>query len=293
MCAASAPRASSSVASGRLSAATSSSGPTGRPKTASRRRTCCVSGESPRTRASRASPSDAGNRRGGARRPQLLGQERVAVRARVDRRHRRARHRLAGDRRQLLGGLLERQALEPQVDDRIAADQLGDELPRRVIGCQLVAAERDCDGQPLVLERPRGGAQEVARRLVGPVDVLDDDRRGLLLAHAPEQLQHRGVRVRGRDGLRRRRRRGRRRAEQDIQQSAGGRLQAGHDGRAFAPGQRVEDPGQRRERELAAGQRQALAAQAEHPRVRGTALELAHQPRLADAGLARHDHSDA
>jgi hypothetical protein len=82
-------------------------------------------GQRPHTREERVAEARR-NRRRPARRPQLLREERVPVGARVHGLDGAVRHGLPGDRRELRGGLLAREARQLEVGHRGAADELGD-----------------------------------------------------------------------------------------------------------------------------------------------------------------------
>ena len=118
----------------------------------------------------------AGTDRGIRRRDQLLGEERVAVRAARDRiEERRARGR-ADDARQQLG---QRSALESREVEAIHAGlpfRLGQPGRERMATMELVRPERADDAQPLVARVAPQEGEQVARRPVGPVEVLDDEQ---------------------------------------------------------------------------------------------------------------------
>ena len=100
------------------------------------------------------------------------------------------RDRPAGDRLELARHVraTQRGELDPPHDGLAA--ELGDEPPQRVAGVELAGPIRQEDGDPL---RPQVAGEEldqIARRAVGPVDVLEHDRERLALVRdACELLQ--------------------------------------------------------------------------------------------------------
>ena len=124
---------------------------------------------------------------------QLLGEERVAARPAMDRVEERRAQVVTGDRPQLVGDLhrVERQ----QRDPLHAADslQLGEERQQGMPPVELVRAVAEHQGHPRVPQVPDQEAEEVARRAVRPVKILDDedDRRrgGEPLERAEDQLE--------------------------------------------------------------------------------------------------------
>src|SRR5262245_56640572 len=112
---------------------------------------------------------------GGPRGEQLLGEERVALGALVDRRDD-GRIRLAAEDRLDLGGRLGRvERYEPDQLDRCQSLHLGKPRPEGVTPVELVGPIR-CDDTETLIPRVAGDERrEVARRRVGPVQVLDDE----------------------------------------------------------------------------------------------------------------------
>ena len=125
---------------------------------------------------------------------QLLGVERVALRAGVDALHLLRRQRRSGDRLQVLGqlGPGERGQLQPL--HRRQPDQLGQQRPQRVPPVQLVGPVADDQRH---LARPQGAGQEgdqVPGGAVGPVQVLQHQRHrgpfGEAHQHGPHGVEH-------------------------------------------------------------------------------------------------------
>ena len=270
MCSPTARRRAPTVWPGSPAAPTTTSSPTARPNTARRFRTSwtCIG------QRTHAPEQRVAERRGDARRavrpaqgPQLLGEERVALGASVDGVELVLGDRAVRDPLELRRRVLACQAAELEPEDGLRADHLGEERAHAVVGRQLVAAEGRRDQDPVVLEVARQVADEVTRRVVGPVDVLDDDGDGLLGGDAPERVQHRRLRVRGPDPAagplpgREIARVGGRRPEQRVDEAARTRIQAADRLGAGAGGELAEDADQRREGELATLQGEALAAQ--------------------------------
>ena len=96
----------------------------------------------------------------------------------------------AGDRLELAGDVVAAERLEIEPGDERPARQLRDEAPRRVRGRELAGAvgerERDALGAQVAGEE----RDEVARRVVGPVHVLEHDQQRPAFRRAPEQLEH-------------------------------------------------------------------------------------------------------
>ena len=75
--------------------------------------------------------------------------------------------------------------------DALEPIQLRQERTQRVLAVQLVRAVGADDGEPLAAGRSQQEGEEVARRAIGPVQVLDDEHQRRLLAEPPEQGQQR------------------------------------------------------------------------------------------------------
>ena len=212
---------------------------------------------------------------------QLLDEERVAARARVQLVDQRRGDRAAGERLELLCDVVppERRQLDPQ--HRPAPPQLPGE-PAQVLGERVVhpvGREHDDRLRAQVAGEER---QQHQRRAVSPVDVLEHEQhRAVECAEQVEQQLVQPPRAAPARRLARkdRRQRGPRLAGQAAEvrlQPVGGEV-----------AQRRHD---RRVRQLLTAELDALSVQDE-PAVRGR-LQLRHQPRLADPGLAG-DQRDA
>ncbi len=114
----------------------------------------------------------------GAGREELLGEERIAVRALEDRRDEIPVRRVPEDPGQLAGDRLRPEP--PQLDsfDPREAVRLGEPEEERVAPGELIASERDQEEQRLRLRVPDEERKQLPGRIVCPVEVLDrqDDR---------------------------------------------------------------------------------------------------------------------
>jgi hypothetical protein len=220
------------------------------------------------------------------RRQQLLGEERVALRAGEHGIHQVGGRRRPKDCAQLGQRLGPLEARQLQTLDRTGPAKLGQVGPRpRPPG--LVAAVGDHQQHPLAAQVSDQERQQVAGRAVGPVQVLDHQQQRCLLAEAADQTQQQLEQARLRvlagraSGLR----------------FAEGGEQAGKlwPGRADEPAHRVRaELGDQRPQHLhdrgirqgPVGHRHAAAAK--HPGGGGgaTSGQLGDQARLADAGFA-------
>ena len=221
-------------------------------------------------------------------REQLFEEERVPAGARVQIGDQRRRQRAPGDHLELPRRVGRRQGLELDARDHGPADQLGHERPQRVVGQQLLGAVRDGNGDPLGAQVAREERQQVARRAVRPVQVLERDQDGRALGReAREQPQQDLVQPRLPErapgpGAGRRRSGGHRVGQQDVERLA----RLGGDGPVL--GQPAQRRGDRCVRELLAAELDAFAVQHEEPARPRLGLERLQQARLADAGLAGH-----
>ena len=210
---------------------------------------------------------------------QLLGEERVALRAGADRLDQLGAQRavaLAGDERR---ELVPRERSELHRERNPAAPQPGGQPVHRVVLAHRVLPPRRDDEHAAVVDGVRQEGEEVERRPVGPVQVLEHqhDRRGGAetlerRAHRLEQVQLRRARVPVRG-------RGERRAGQQARQL----LQPVEGGRAAQRPERLD------EREVGQGGSDEVDAPSrEHGRAAPARplRQLAGQPRLADAGGA-------
>ena len=133
-------------------------------------------------------------------REQLLGEQRVALRAAEQPRQQVLAGRLAEDVVELLGELGARQRLELHPAGAGVALELGQQRAQRVAAVQLVRAVGRDDQHALAAQRARQVHEEGARRAVGPVQVLDRDQQAFLTREQLEELEQ-GVeqaRLRGR-----------------------------------------------------------------------------------------------
>ena len=139
-------------------------------------------GSTSRSVSGRPRPSD-------ARGDELLGEERVAFGALVDRRDQARPGRMPEDRAELAGDLatLEPSQLDPL--DAGSAIRLGEPEEQRVAPRQLVAAERDEQQQTLRLGIADQERQELPCRVVGPVQVLDREHDRSVGGEPPEQVE--------------------------------------------------------------------------------------------------------
>ena len=160
---------------------------------------------------------------------------------------------------------------------------------------QLVAAIGADDQQALVAQAAQQRGQELERGAIGPVQVLDDEQDGQLGGQPIEQPAEHPEQA----GL--------------CERVAGvvvaivpprGRAPIGHDPRQLGvtrPDERREGVrielareasqrrGDRRVGQLAGAEGRAFAAHHARAAIGRAPLDLAHQPRLADAGLAAHE----
>jgi hypothetical protein len=229
---------------------------------------------------------------------QLLDEERVALAARVQARDELRFGGAAEDPRHLRRELRRRERLELDALNQLAALLFGQERAQRMAAMELVAAIGAHDQQALVVQPTQQRRQELERGTVGPVQVLDGEQHGRLGGQPVEQ-----------------------RAQEPEQARLGVRLAAGgHALRALGPrqgwaqlgreprqlvacpseqlvegcrielaGEPAQRGGERRIGQLARAEGHAVAAQHARPAIDGPPLELAQQPRLADAGLAGHE----
>jgi hypothetical protein len=116
----------------------------------------------------------------------LLDEERVALGAVEDELDERRGRRVAADRRQLLPYLLVREAAQLQPLDRADALELGERLAQRMAALQLVGAVGEDEQHADVAQRAHQERHEVARPLVRPVKVLDEQRDRALGGQATE-----------------------------------------------------------------------------------------------------------
>jgi hypothetical protein len=120
---------------------------------------------------------------------QLLDVERVALRARRDAPGHRHVGRAQQDRLDLLADLGLGERAERDRLNRRAALELGDVALERLQVPAVVQPVRRDEQDPLAVRIARHERQEVERRGVGPVDVLDDQHHRRLVGQAREQLE--------------------------------------------------------------------------------------------------------
>ena len=136
-----------------------------------------------------------------ARREQLLDEERVAARARVQLLRERRRNALAREPFELARDLLGRQRSELDALHEVTPRQLAGEPPQ--LGRErVVDAVAGQHHEPLRAQIAREEGEQRERRAIGPVDVLEHEQnRPALLREPAEQLEQRARRAgRGRRG---------------------------------------------------------------------------------------------
>ena len=199
-------------------------------------------------------------RRAPVRREQLLGEVRVPLGARVDARDRRLVGGRPEDALELAGGLLAVEGREVEPLGR--ARELGDQALQRRRDVRLVGPHRGHHEQRQLPEVADEEAQQVLGGVVGPVQILDHEHHRPVPRQAPQRGDH------GLEPLRTR-----------VAGLGGGRRRR--------HGEAAQGRRERGVRELAGLHRDAVAPQ--HRRLHGRG-ELAHEPRLADPGVARDEH---
>ena len=125
------------------------------------------------------------------RREQLLGEQRVALAARVQALDELAVGRAAEDVLEQVGELVARQARQLDPARARVALELGEQRAQRVAAVQLVGAVGRDHEHALGPQAAGEEDEEGARRAVGPVDVLEHERERLLAAEQVEQRQQR------------------------------------------------------------------------------------------------------
>ena len=169
----------------------------------------------------------------------------------------------------------------------LAALELGDDRPQRMAAVQLVAAVGADHEDVLAAQRAGEEDEEVARRAVGPVEVLDDEDGGVVAAEAVEQGEQRLEEPRLRGDLADVG--GRRLRAAELGQELGEVVAAGAEGvedgvaGAHERAQRGDD---RRVGQLAGAELDALAEEDARAAVRGARRELVDEAGLAHARLA-------
>jgi hypothetical protein len=229
-------------------------------------------------------------------RQQLLAEERVSFRALIEPAHKRRIRVAAENAAQLRGQLIRREAAQLQPLDHGARIVLGQKRPQPMAPMQRVRAIAACQQQPLLARVAYQEREEIERRSVRPVNVLDRQQQRRVLSEAGEhprdQLEQAHLRERftGRP-LRRFQRPGS--AElghqpRELLPTASEQLV--QDIRIELPHQAPERRSHRRIRKLALRIAHAIAAQhpgAAPPRRAG---QLTQQPALTDARVTRREH---
>ena len=217
-------------------------------------------------------------------REQLLAEQRVAAGPLPQPLQQVGGGRRAEDVRRLLGQLVAAERLDRDPARARVELELREQRPQRVAAVQLVGAvgrdhEHPLDGQAAREERER-----LARRPVGPVQVLDHEQHRALAPERVEQRQQaleqprlaalRAVRPGSGDPGQQRRHGGADRLRQRGVAGACERPQRGDE---------------REVRQLAVAEVDGLARQHERAPISRALGELGEQPRLPDARLARHE----
>jgi hypothetical protein len=131
---------------------------------------------------------------GGPGGQQLLGVERVALRAGEDVLQPVRRQRSSGDRLQVLGQLDPGEGGQLQPLHRGQPDQLGQQRPQRVAAVQLVGPVADGHGHPAGAQGAGQEGDQVAGGPVGPVQVLQHQHHrgplGQAHQHGPHGVEH-------------------------------------------------------------------------------------------------------
>ena len=228
---------------------------------------------------------------------QFLGEERVAVRAGMDRLDEGRREVVPGDGLELGGDVAQVERLETDPFDAPTPLKLGQIRQQRMPPMELVGAVRHDDRDRRVAEVAHKEPEQVARGPIGPVEILDEEEEG------------RGCREAFED------------AEEELEQPALGRPDAqvgdrpvdrcpeireeSGELRAARPDDGVQLLGRRTAYEAAQGldhrcvwQRpfadlDAAADEDRHPLLTRQLRHLGDEPRLADPGLARDEQRAA
>ena len=219
-------------------------------------------------------------------REQLLGEQRVALAARVQTLDQLGIGRRAEDVLEQVGELVVREARQLDAARAGVALELGQQRAQRVAAVQLVGAVGRDHEHALGPQAAGEEDEEGARRAVGPVDVLEHERERLLAAEVVEQREQRLEQPRL--ALRRLAAVLRLRAELREQ---GGELRARAGGQLVEHGvavarERAQDAHDRRVGQLLLAELDALAERDARAALAGAACELGQHPRLADARLA-------
>ena len=206
----------------------------------------------------------------GGGREQLLGVERVALAALEQPVGELVGRRRVEDRGDLRDQLVAAEAREAEAVDAGRALELGQQRPQRMAAVQLVRAVGDDERERLVARAAHEEGEEVARRLVGPVQVLEHEHDGLDAAQALDQREQRleHARLVGAVAFGSGARRAELRHQLGERRARGRRERLGEIGAALdkLAGDRPQRVDQRRVRDRRAAQLQAVAD--EHARAR-------------------------
>ena len=231
-------------------------------------------------------------------REQLLGEQRVALAARVQALDELGVGRPAEDVGEQVGELVARQARQLDPARAGVALELGEQRAQRVAAVQLVGAVGRDDEDALGPQAAPEEDEEGAGRAVGPVDVLEHERERLLAAEVVEQREQRleqarlaerrlgaarrlGIGGRGRGAAAELR-------EQRGELGADARGQRVEDGVALAR-ERAQDAHDRRVGQLLLAELDALADLHATARLPRPARELGQEAGLAYARLTRDE----
>ena len=135
---------------------------------------------------------------------ELLDEERDPLGAVVDRAGERRRGRLAERLRQQLGGLLEVERAQHELVEVAGAAQVVAQAPHAVVAREPVGAVGGDHQHRQLAERLGERGQQLERRLVGPLQVVEDDQRVPLRGDVGERAAHRLEQrraIRGRRGI--------------------------------------------------------------------------------------------
>ncbi len=221
----------------------------------------------------------------------LLDQERVAVGALEHELHQVGLGRRADDALELRGDLVLREPLELQPAHAARPVPAADQAAQRVRAVQLVGAVREHEQDLRVVQAAHEQRDQLERRAVGPVQVLEHDHERPVAPGARDGAEHELEQLRGLGPLARQRR------------VIG--IELGHEPRQLRPRvaeQRVElrrrdlmrerpqRLGQRGQRHRVAAELDAAAGDHASARRHRRAGRLFDEPGLADARLAADDH---
>ncbi len=230
-------------------------------------------------------------RRPGVGRDELLGEERVALRAAGDRLEERGRDRLAPDRPHEPGYLGPVEPIQLDATGAPASLELGEHGQERMPPVELVGPVRRQQQRPPMAEPPRQVGEELESGLVGPVDVLEHDDEGL--GRPIEDAAHGLVHPAPAHGAGP----GDLRARLEVRQQGGQVGAGGPEKLVGAVSQRLDQPSEgldeRRVRQEFGAEPHARADGNRRPARRRARCQLPDEPALADARLAAEKHHRA